>query len=162
VHLAKPALLAAFASHLCSSARLRRSHRQDLKLSHNVCPHGRLASQGASCRHPLHAPTHGAHGPLRTSPRCLHSVPGAERVAGAAQPRHRRGHRPRGDARCLPEQLELLRPARRAHQGLQRRAALPGRTLAVYGLAAAAAVLVHGAVRVAQGSLLRSCAACPS
>jgi hypothetical protein len=32
----------------------------------------------------------------------------------------------------------------------------------VFGLAAAAAVLVHGAVRVAQGSLLRSCAACPS
>lgn len=89
---------------------------------------------------------------LCTVPRCLRRLPRAERGPRPVQPGHRREHRQGGAARCLPKQPELLRPARRAHKGLQRRAHVPDIAFAVHGLADAAALRLHSPLRLAQGA----------
>jgi len=110
--------------------------------------HGAQPNEGASCCGHHHPPTARTHWSFRTGTQCILGIPGAERGIGAGQSGHSRGYCERGAARCLPKQLELLRPTRRAHKGLQRRAPVPSSTFAVYGIAAAAAILVHGFIWV--------------
>lgn len=132
----------------CSCAHLAGSLSSTALICH--CPLRRHVSrgdqpdQGASCRRRARPSSHCSHRSFRTVTRCICGFPGAERGIGAEQPRHRREHCKGSAARCLPEQLELLRPACRAHQGLQRRASLPGRPLVVHGIAVTAAILIYG------------------
>ena len=157
-HHSNPQLPAAISSPLSagpSSPTGRFSLDIDIYSRHGYPAAAQQPGAGTGCgRHPLTA-SRSQHRSIRTLPQRIRCLSRSERGIGSQQPRHSREHCTRGPARCFSEQLQLFRPARRAHKGLQRCPALPGCTLAVYGIASHASVLVHGSLRIAKSLSFR-------